>query len=98
MRPPIFIGDEVSAVGFRLAGAQVTILEGQDPVAAFDQACAAADLVLISAEAAERIPAADLRAALRRGQPLVLVVPDVRGHAAPPDLGAGLRRQLGLGE
>lgn len=98
MRPPVFIGDEVTAAGFRLAGARVMTprrgTEGQTLL----QAREGADLVLVTAEVAERIPHELLQQALRAVSPVVLLIPDVRGRLMPPDPAAGLRRQLGLSE
>ena len=64
MSAPVYLGDEVSAAGYRLAGALV---------------CTPA--------------AGEAAAALT---PLVSIVPDLRGDAAVPDIGARLRAQLGL--
>ena len=64
----------------------------------FQRACGEADLVLITAELAERLPVGLLAQALVSPEPLLLVVPDVRGRSMPLELGSGLRRQLGLGE
>jgi hypothetical protein len=60
MPAPAFIGDEVSAAGFRLAGA--------------------------------------LRPILAAARPLVLLVPDVRGAIAVPDVVGPIRAQLGMAE
>ncbi len=98
MRVPWFIGDALTAAGFRLAGARVAVPDPGHEGQLFQQACEDADLVLVTAEIAERIPAKVLREASLSGEPLVLVVPDARGRAAPPDPAAGLRRQLGLSE
>jgi len=98
MRPPVFIGDEVSAAGFRLAGMRVHVPALGEEESVFRAARTEADLVLLSAETAQRISPETLRRALLAREPLVLVVPDVRGRASPPDPAAGLRRQLGLSE
>ncbi len=55
-----------------------------------------ASLILISASAAARIPPRDMEAAQLALSPLVLLVPDLRGEIAPPDLATRLRGQLGL--
>ena len=64
--------------------------------AAFDEACAIAPLVLVSAAVAVHIDAGQLRAALAALQPLVLIVPDAQGEVPRPDLAARLRGQLGM--
>lgn len=96
MHPPVYLGDEVTAAGYRLAGVQVRMPERDAADAAFGEACAIAPLVLVSAATAMHIDAARLRAALAALQPLVLIVPDAQGAVARPDLAARLRGQLGM--
>jgi len=103
-----FIGDEVSAAGFRLAGVDCHVpapdpTDPQGPSAQrlaglFRQVLADWQLVLITAEFADRLPPDVLGAALRAERPLVLVLSDVRGRRAPADLAVRLRRQLGMAE
>ena len=52
--------------------------------------------MLLAASVAARVPAAELSAALAALAPIVAVVPDIAGGAAPPDLAARLKAQLGL--
>jgi vacuolar-type H+-ATPase subunit F/Vma7 len=96
MSTPVFIGDEVSAAGFRLAGLRVRVPSDDDLLATIKWACDQAPLVLIGAETAERLPAAELDEALSRLSPPVVIVPDVRGRGAVPDVANRLRRQLGM--
>jgi len=96
MRAPIYLGDEVTAAGYRLAGAHVRVPTPDEAGAAFDEARALAPLVLVSAAVAAHIDAGQLRAALTALQPLVLIVPDARGEVPRPDLAARLRGQLGM--
>ncbi len=96
MPAPIFIGDEVSASAWRLGGARVRVPAGDDPAPELAWACREAELVLITAALAARLPADELarrRAGLR---PLVLVVPDIRARVAVPDLARWVRARLGL--
>lgn len=96
MQAPIYLGDEVTSAGFRLAGAQVRVPEPSEASAAFAEACAMAPLVLVSAGVAVHIEAGQLRAALAALEPLVLIVPDTQGEVQRPDLAARLRGQLGM--
>ncbi len=96
MQLPIYIGDEVSGAGYRLAGARVQIPEPGRALAALDAARATAPLVLVSVAVAAEIPAAALAAALAAVAPLTLVVPDPVRGAPMPDLAARLRAQLGM--
>ena len=96
MAAPVYLGDEVSGAGFRLAGMQVRVPERGTEAAALAAARAEAPLVLVSASIAARIGEADLRAARAALAPLVLVVPDIDNATPVPDLASRLRRQLGL--
>jgi vacuolar-type H+-ATPase subunit F/Vma7 len=93
-----FIGDEVSAAGFRLAGVEVHVPAAGELPGLFARLRGRTDLILMTAEAAQGLSEDTLRGALAAGRPLVLVIPDVRGRMAPPDVSAALRRQLGMAE
>jgi vacuolar-type H+-ATPase subunit F/Vma7 len=96
MTAPVFIGDELSGAGWRLAGATVLTPPPGAEAAALAQARMQAPLVLVSAVTAAALGEPLLRAAQAAPQPLVLVVPDLQGEVALPDLAARLRGQLGL--
>ena len=96
MGAPVYLGDEVSAAGWRLAGAAVRTPRRGEEAAALAWACTQAPLVLVSAAVAAGIAAPLLRTALLALSPLVLVVPDREGRVPLPDLAARLREQLGL--
>lgn len=91
-----FIGDELSAAGYRLAGAATYVPAAGEEGTVFSAARAHAALVLVTAECAARIPPAELHPALAAVRPLTLIVPDVRGRVAPADLGRLVRQQLGM--
>jgi len=95
MSAPIFVGEEVSAAGWRLAGVRTVVPEEGDEAAALATARARAPLVLVGAATAARIPEATLRAAQAALAPLTLIVPDLSGEPVP-DVAARLRHQLGL--
>lgn len=96
MSAPIYLGDEVSAAGFRLAGALVRSPAAGEETAALAWARSRSPLVLLSAAVAACIGEAALRGALSALTPLVLIVPDLQGEVPLPDLAARLRGQLGL--
>jgi vacuolar-type H+-ATPase subunit F/Vma7 len=96
MRAPIYLGDEVTAAGYRLAGAQVRVPESGEATAALEDARANSPLVLVSAAVAAKIEPARLQAALLALSPLVLIVPDAQGDVPLPDLALRLRGQLGM--
>ena len=95
--PVLFIGDEVTATGYRLAGARVRVAsaaEAVDEVLAWGlEHC---QLLLLGSDFAGRLDPSALSAAQGAPQPLVLVVPDVRGLRPLGDLTAELRTQLGM--
>lgn len=96
MTAPVYLGDEVSAAGYRLAGALVRTPQAGEEKAALAWACGQAPLVLLSAAVAAGIGDKALRTTLAATVPLVLIVPDLQGEAALPDLATRLRAQLGL--
>jgi vacuolar-type H+-ATPase subunit F/Vma7 len=92
----VYLGDEVSAAGYRLAGAHVRTPRAGEAAVALAWARSQAPLVLVSAAVAAGVGEAALRAALLASTPLVLIVPDLQGEVPLPDLAARLRGQLGL--
>jgi vacuolar-type H+-ATPase subunit F/Vma7 len=93
---PVYIGDEISAAGYRLAGLRVRVPGRGDEAAALGAARADAPLVLVSATVASRIAEDAMREAQTALTPLVLIVPGLDAETPVPDLAARLRKQLGL--
>lgn len=96
MPAPVFIGDEISAAAYRLAGATTRVPLVGEMSTALDWACSNSDLVLITAEYAQHLSEEHLARARARVRPLVLLVPDVCGRVPLPDLARQLRSQLGV--
>ena len=96
MSQPCYIGDEVSAMAWRLAGLHVQVPQHDDLLDAVRRTCEQSSLVLMSAAVAQRLPEAELDILLARVTPPVVIVPDMRGQAELPDLATRLRRQLGV--
>jgi vacuolar-type H+-ATPase subunit F/Vma7 len=92
----VFIGDEISAAGYRLAGAAVFSPSPSDMQATFETACSQASVVMLTAEAARHIPPARLNAAQTKPEPLVMVIDDIRGRVSAPDLEDHVHTILGL--
>lgn len=92
----IYIGDELTAAGFRLAGAQILLPAVGEETASLTQAQRDGQLILVSADVAARIPRQPLEAALAALAPLTLVVPDLLGRQPIPDRAQRLRRQMGM--
>jgi vacuolar-type H+-ATPase subunit F/Vma7 len=93
---PVYIGDAVSAAGFRLAGLRIHVPDTTELVMQIEQAATDAPLVLLGADLAAQLPVAELDRLLSAVTPAVVVVPDVRGQADLPDLANRLRQQLGV--
>lgn len=92
-----YIGDELCATGYRLAGAQTFV---SDAVSDLDELLKSAlqqtSLLLIGADVAAALPSQQLHDLLRSLKPLVVVVPNIQGDKAVPDLSTWLRGQLGM--
>ncbi len=91
-----YIGDEVSAAGFRLAGARVIVPAAGDETLSLASARQSATLILVAADVATRIATRDLASAQAALKPLTLIVPDLREEIPLTDLATRLRQQLGL--
>jgi vacuolar-type H+-ATPase subunit F/Vma7 len=96
MSIPIFIGDEISASAYRLAGIEVRTPAPNELTITLEQACSETDLVLITAQYAQALRADKLAQMQARLLPLLLVMPDVREQVPVPDFAEALRSQLGV--
>ena len=65
MPAPIFIGDELSAAGYRLAGVRVWSPDEEELLKVFRRAREEAELLLLNVEYARRLPPAEIQAAQR---------------------------------
>ena len=90
------VADEVTALGWRLIGAQVHVPAPGTARGCFREALGGADVVLMTAEHARAIPAMELNAALLASKPLVLVIADLRHRHEPPQIEEEVRRALGI--
>lgn len=96
MTAPVFIGDEVTAAGYRLAGAQTLSPEPGTVLQAFADALDDAEFVIITAAFAAELPQEHLNHAMRRADPMVLVVADAANAVTPADLSDEVDRVLGI--
>lgn len=96
MASPVFIGDEVTAAGYRLAGARTLTPRHSTLARTFATTLDDAQLIFITAAFAAELPDGLLDDAVRAADPLVLVVPDAANRVAPPDLDAQVARTLGI--
>jgi vacuolar-type H+-ATPase subunit F/Vma7 len=92
-----YIGDEATAAGYRLAGAEVRVPRTEEALEVFMRAREAdADLILLSAELVGSFPQQELASALLGEDPLVAIVPDAHGRHSPPDVAREVRLALGI--
>lgn len=96
MTTPLFIGDEVTAAAYRLAGLRTLVADKDTLARNFDAALEEATLVFITAACAAELPTGRIESAMRTAEPLVLIVPDAANRVAPPDLGRAVDRVLGI--
>ena len=96
MTDAVFIGDEITAAAFRLAGVTPQTPATGDLPGIFESATEEADLVIIAADYARSLEPELLRSAIRRADPLILVVPDGGNRHQPEDLDARIDRVLGI--
>lgn len=93
---PIFIGDELTATGYRLAGLRIRSPRPEETLMVFRWALGETELLLLSVEAARRLPPRELNAALSGLSPQILIVPDVRRRVPMRNLPARIRTELGV--
>ena len=96
MSAAVFIGDELTATGFRLTGLETLTPEPGDVAKAFADCRARAALVILTADCARRIPQDELEAALLADAPTVAVIPDVLARVEPSSLARRMRSLLGI--
>lgn len=96
MTTPLFIGDEVTAAAYRLAGVRTLIADKDTLATTFDEALKDTNLLLITAVCAAELPTGRIDSAMRTADPLVLIVPDAANRIAPPDLGREVDHVLGI--
>lgn len=93
-----FVGDDLSALGFRLGGVECHSPAPAETPALFRTLLERVQLILLTAEAAQALPPDLLRRTEANERPLVLVIPDVRRRLLPRDRVDLIRRQLGMAE
>ncbi len=92
----VFLGDELSAAGFRLAGVAARVPPHGEEAAWLEAALQEAQMVLISARCAAALSPAVIEPALALRSPLVMVLPDWRGARPANEPAAKVRNVLGI--
>jgi hypothetical protein len=94
----VFIGDELSAAGWRLAGLEIiTPVKGSEE-GVVREALAGASLLIMTSAVAESLSPALMEEALTATTLLTHVVTDIQDRHPSIDYAGQLRRQLGLGQ
>jgi vacuolar-type H+-ATPase subunit F/Vma7 len=96
MQEVVFIGDELTATGFRLAGATAVIVPPEEAAGALRSALEEASLVLLAASHARCVSASELNAALTSTHPITVLVDDILEREPPPDMDRLMHRALGV--
>lgn len=96
MLAPVFIGDEVSAAGFRLAGMRIRTPLPEELPAVLSWANKNTSLILITAEFLEKLDKTMQQQLVSQLEPPVAVIPDIRVNTPIADLATQLRSHLGV--
>ena len=91
-----YIGDEVSAAGYRLCGVYAHAADMHTASPLIRQACERAALVLVGSSAAQYLSSAERDSLLASVSPPVLIVSDFYGNPAVPDIATRIHKQLGM--
>ena len=96
MTAPVYIGDEISAAGFRLAGVRIRTPKVEAVSQTMDWASTNSSLIILSESLALALPDSDLSRYLRQVYPPVIVLPDIRMRRPGLNLLEKLKSQLGV--
>ena len=91
-----FIGDEITAAGYRLCGVEVHIADRDNALSLIKQACESASLVLVSSSTAQYLTTGDRAMLMEKITPAVVIVPDIAAKQAVPDIATMIHKQLGM--
>ncbi|OOZ37257.1 V-type ATP synthase subunit F [Solemya elarraichensis gill symbiont] len=92
----LFIGDEVTAAGFRLAGVTVMTPEKEKLHEVLAQACEKASLILVTAEFMEALDMQLQQEYMMKVSPMIVVIADINNSVPVMDLAVQVRRTLGI--
>ena len=98
MPAPLFIGDEVSATGFRLAGVRVRTPVEDEVEQVVKWACGNVSIIMITSAYMLLLPKVLREQLVKQETPPVVVVPDIRNQTPVDDLVTQLHKTLGFFE
>jgi vacuolar-type H+-ATPase subunit F/Vma7 len=97
MPQAVFIGDEIAAAGYRLAGVRIYACDPSAVRALFDRLLMEhPPLLLIGESCVDLIGASRVHTAVTQAQPPVLVVADIYGQSGRDDIPESIRAVLGV--
>lgn len=96
MRDMIFIGDAVTAAGFRLAGVPSFAPEPAGLAAVVGEERKDCRILAMTAATLDALPEPLARELVNASEPLLAILPDARDTMPVPDLEAEVRRALGI--
>lgn len=92
----VFIGDEVTGAGFRLAGVHVLTPSRETLPQVLADSQNASALILMTTQMASWLPHQSVQKLAQQRDPLVAIIPDTGQTDAFPDLGKLVRQALGI--
>lgn len=99
MKSAVFIGDELTAAAFRLAGADARVVAPEETPATLRSVLEGdAALVVLAAAHAAQVGAIWLHSLIKACDPPIAVVGDLAGRCPAPDLDAEVRSRLGIAQ
>lgn len=98
MQDILFIGDEVTAAGFRMAGVETRVAGDGEGVRIVTEELPRRRMILLTTELGQALPAPMVERLLQSVEPVVVFLPDLRGRESALDLEARVRRELGIEE
>ncbi|MDQ2092191.1 V-type ATP synthase subunit F [Marimonas arenosa] len=96
MQEILFIGDEVTAAGFRLAGVDTRVAAPGEAAELVTAEMPQRRVILLTTELGQALPKAVMDRLQQSAEPVVVFLPDLPGRAGALDLEARVRRELGI--
>ena len=94
----VYIGDEIAAAGYRLAGLSTRVPGPGEATAVLREELGRAALLLISQQVAEQVERPEWQRVLAKTSPLMLIMADGSSLPSGIDIAARVRLQLGVEE
>ncbi len=96
MTDVVFIGDDITALGFRLAGVECHVPGPGETARIVAEARRRAQVIMMTPDAFEALPARQARELENSETPLLAIVADARGLSPVPDTEREVKRALGI--